>query len=189
MCALPRPECIFRSYCTSRPRGVPKLRNSVLTFGAVEFFLCSAPSVRVTLLTFATPPVWESNFYACSFWMCCWRSGFSPPASFRNSSITRLQIVTINYIWFKQFSCARDFTMQCLCHPSLSTTFFSFATIALVAKWASRARGVETIICDVPAFVPVDIFLLLPPSLPLTIFVFWTPLMKYCLFCLKWHCA
>ena len=100
MYALPRRECIFRSYCTSRPRGVPKLRNSVLTFGAVDFFLCSAPSVRVTLLTFAAPPVWESNFCECSFWMCCWRSSFSPPASFRNSSITHLQMVTINYILF-----------------------------------------------------------------------------------------
>ena len=65
--------------------------------------------------------------------------------------------------------------MQCLCHPSLSTTFFSFATIALVAKWASRARGVETIICDVPAFVPVDIFFVAPALVAAHDFCFLNP--------------
>ena len=94
--AMPTQEYTFLSYCNSRPRGVQKLRNGVLTLGAVPFFLCLAPSVRVTFLKFATPPLRECYFCACLLWMCCWRSGFSPPAWICNSSNIRLQFIIIN---------------------------------------------------------------------------------------------
>ena len=98
--AIPRREYTFLSYCRSRPRGVAKHRNRVLTLGAVHFFLCLAPSVRVAFPKFATPLVRECDFCACSLWMCCWRPGFSPLASICNSSIMRLQNRMVNHVWF-----------------------------------------------------------------------------------------
>ena len=83
-------EYTVLSYCNSRPRGDEKLRNGVLAFGAVHFFLCLAPSVRVNYLNCATPPLRECYFCACSLWMCCWRSGCSPPAWICNSMNMRL---------------------------------------------------------------------------------------------------
>ena len=98
--AMPTREYIFLSYCNSRPRGVQQLRNGVLTLGAVHFFLCLAPSVRVSYLHVATPPLRECYFCACSLWMCCWRSGFSPPAWIGNSMNMRLQFLIIKHIRF-----------------------------------------------------------------------------------------
>ena len=55
LCAIRMPEYTFLTYCRSRPGGVAKHRNGVPTLDAVHFFLCLAPSVRVTSLVFATP--------------------------------------------------------------------------------------------------------------------------------------
>ena len=57
LCAIPMPEYTFLTYCRSRPGGVAKHRNGVPALRAVHFFLCLAPSVRVTILVFATPLV------------------------------------------------------------------------------------------------------------------------------------
>ena len=100
LCAIPTREYTFLSYCRSRPRGVAKHKNRVLTLGAVHFFLCLAPSVRITFSKFATPLVRECDFCACSLWMCCWRSGFSPRASICNSSNMRLPFRMVNHVWF-----------------------------------------------------------------------------------------
>ena len=66
LCAIPTREYTFLSYCRSRPRGVAKHKNRVLALGAVHFFLCLAPSVRITFSKFATPLVRECDFCACS---------------------------------------------------------------------------------------------------------------------------
>ena len=179
----------FLMFCCSRPGGVAKHKNSVPALGAVHFFFCLAPSLRFAFLVFATPLVRECLFCACLLRTCCWHSGFSPPGCIRDSSNMCLRIRMVNHVWFWYFSRARDFTTQCLCHPSQSNLFFSFATIVLARKWASRAGGVEKINFVVPAFVAVHIFLLFPPSLPFTIWVFSTPPLEYCLFCWKWHWA
>ena len=100
LCAIPTREYTFLSYCRSRPRGVAKHRDRVLTLGAVHFFLCLAPSVRVTFLVFATPLVRECLFCVCLMQMCCWRSGFSLPACIRNSLNTCLQIRMVNHVRF-----------------------------------------------------------------------------------------
>ena len=45
--AMPTREYTFLSYCNSRPRGVPKLRNGVLTIGATHFvFVLGALGAR-----------------------------------------------------------------------------------------------------------------------------------------------
>ena len=100
LCAIPMPEYTFLTYCRSHPGGVAKCRNGVLTLHAVHFFLCVAPSARVTFLVFATPLVWECLFCVCLLEMCCWRSGFSPPACIRNSSNTCLRIRMVNHVRF-----------------------------------------------------------------------------------------
>ena len=43
LCAIPRREYTFLSYCRSRPRGVAKHRNRVLTLSAVHFFCAWRP--------------------------------------------------------------------------------------------------------------------------------------------------
>ena len=43
LCAIPTREYTFLSYCRSRPRGVAKHKNRVLTLGAVHFFCAWRP--------------------------------------------------------------------------------------------------------------------------------------------------
>ena len=171
----------FLLFCCSRWGGVSKLKNRVLTLRAVHFLFCLAPSSRATVLLFATPLVRYCSFCVCSLQMCCWRSGFSPSAWIRNSSNSCLQIRMVNHVRSSYFSRARDFTAQCLCHPSPSNLSFAFTVIVLTQKWASRIGGVEKIKFVALDLVAVHIFLLLPLSPRLPNIVFSTPPLWYCL--------
>ena len=151
---------------TQKWRSHPLRRSLVFVLGSLGarhiFEVCNPSYLRM-------------QFLRCSLWMCCWRFYFSLPALIYNSSNTRLQFLTINHTRCSYFSRARDFTTQCLCHPSHSNSLFSFATIVLAPEWASRAGGVKQVNVVVPAIVAVHILLLFLPLFPLTL-LFFQPL-------------
>ena len=150
-----------------------------------SFFLCLPPSARVTFSKFATPLVRECRFCRCLLRMCCWRSGFSPPASICSSLNIRNEFHMVNHGQFSLFSRALDFGAHCRCHPSARDMFFSTTPILASQKSASRVGGVEKIGFVIPALVAVHIFLSPAPSARVREMVFSTPLMEYCLFCWK----
>ena len=148
----------FLMFCCSRPGGVAKHKNSVPALGAVHFFFCLAPSLRFAFLVFATPLVRECLFCASLLRMCCWHTGFSPPGYIRDSSNMCLRIRMVDHVWFWYFSRARDFTTQCLCHPSQSNLFFHSRRLC----WHEN---------ELPALeVSRKSILSFPPSLPFTFF-------------------
>ena len=141
------------------PMGCCKNQKSRSRPRCRSFFLYLAPSVRVAFSSFATPLVRECYFCTCSLQMCCWRSGFSPPASIWSCLKMRLQIILINHVRFSYVLRAHVFPAQCLYHPSHSNIIFQ-----------SRRHCLHR--SELPALeVSQNSMFTFPPSLPLTFFV------------------
>ena len=67
LCAIPMPEYTFLTYCRSRPGGVAKCRNGVLTLHAVHFFCAWRPR-RASHFWFLQHLSCANACFACACW-------------------------------------------------------------------------------------------------------------------------
>ena len=171
MCAIPMPEYTFLTLPFS-PRGCretqkwrsrPPCRSLFFVLGALgarhNFGFCNTSRVQMLVLRMPVANV----LLALRFFTSSMHSELVENMSSNSNGEPRTILML--------FSRTRFYSAMSL-PPKPQPPFFSFATIVLAQKRASRVRGVENINFVVPALVAAHIFLLLPPSLPFTILVF-----------------